>query len=127
MSEEFKMKTYLKTQTGVVVNILEVNHDANKNEVTMVMANDEGDLIDSKFPLSGEYAKYAKANMDKVKKLTGVESLREAIGHKIGIHINLNDFTYKKGPKAGQKGVSANVAGYFKVEKTEEVFEPIPF
>ena len=138
--DEFQPKKYLRIQTGVVVTVQEVKHDTDKNVVTVVMADESGALIDSRFQLDGDYAKMAASSMTKIKTLLKISSLKDAVGHKLGIHINRGaDFIYKKGPKAGQTGVSYNVSGFFnpknlespkgenKDEFTEGTTDEIPF
>ncbi len=112
--DEFQPKQYLRKQTGLKVTVKEVKHDEVKEVVTVVLADETGALIDARFQLTGDYAKMATTSMNKIKTLLNITSLKEAVGRDLGIHINRGaDFVYKKGPKAGQKGVSYNVAGYF--------------
>lgn len=119
--DEFKPKQYLRKQTGLTVTVKEVNYDKIKEIVTVVLADESDALIDARFSLTGEYAAYAKSSMDKLKKALGIESLmKDAVGKKVGIHINQgSEFIYKKGAKAGQKGISFNVAGYFPARNLE--------
>ena len=114
--DEFAPKQYLRKQTGVIVTVKEVKMDDKKQEVVIVFEDEDGALIDGRYALTGDFAKFAKASMDKIKQILGIESLKtQAIGKQIGVHLNLKEFTYKKGPKVGQKGMSCNIAGYFPV------------
>lgn len=124
--EEFKPKTYLRIQTGVAVTVQEVKHDTEKQVVTVVMADESGALIDARFQLTGDYAKMATSSMNKIKTLLNLTSLKDAVGHKLGIHINRGaDFIYKKGPKIGQSGVSYNVSGFFNPKNLESPTEGV--
>ena len=114
--DEFAPKEYLRKQTGVTVTIKEVKMDDKKQEVVVVFSDDQGALIDGRYALAGEWAEYGKSQMNKIKQILSIESLKnQGVGKQIGVHLNLKDFVYKKGPKTGQKGTSCNIAGYFPV------------
>ncbi len=122
--EEFQSKKYIRKQSGIPVTVLECKHDQVKETVTLVLSNEVGELIDARFQLTGDFAKVAEASMKKIKTILGIASLKESVGKKLGIHVNKGiEFTYKKGPKAGQKGISYNVSGYFPAQNLESQSE----
>lgn len=118
MDNEFQAKQYFRETTGVPFTIKEVKQNEAKGQVVIVYEHDDGRLIDGNYAYDGEWKEFGQNTMKKIKTILGVESLmKDAIGKKIGLHINKGkDFIYKSGPKKGQKGVSYNIAGYFAVE-----------
>lgn len=110
----------IRLQTGIPVTIKKVDKSEDRTKVVMIVCDDSGAELQANFNLSGEYVDFSKKQMDKVRTILGIASLTEAVGKKIGIQINRNEFVYKKGKNAGKPGIGYNISGYFPIQYLEE-------